>query len=199
MNDSRYHRVRRIRMQDPDVIAMAMSSPVDAPCLPAAHRGPVPLALDACRRLALFVGAAVLSGCFSYLPVESPTPGEMARLRVPVSSAVSTPGAPPETTTVEGMVLEAGDTIVIEVQTRREIGAYREFIQENTYRIARGDLVSVEVRELSRSRSAGLGAAIVLGAGVLAWMAVREGSDSAGDLLDNDNTPSGFTIRIPIR
>ncbi len=145
------------------------------------------------------MGATVLSGCFSYLPVESPTPGAIARLRVPVNSAVAAPGAPPETATVEGVVLEAGDTIVIEVQTRREIGAYREFIQENTYRIARSDLVSVEMRELSRNRSVGLGAVIFVGVGALAWLAVGQGSDSAGDLIDNDNTPSGFTIRIPVR
>ena len=154
--------------------------------------------LNAGRHAVLLLGVMALSGCFTYFPVESPMPGEIARLHVPVSSAVADPGAPPETTTVEGTVLETGDTIVVEVQTRREIGAYREFVQENTYRIPRSELVGIEMRELSRGRSVGLGAAIFVGAGVLAWLAVRDGSARGGELGDSDNTPAGFTIRIPI-
>ena len=156
------------------------------------------LALRAAKCCGLVVGAAILSGCFQYLPVETPTPGSVARLRVPLTSAVARPGAPPETTTVEGVVLESGDTIVIEVQTRREIGAFREFVQENTYRIARDQLVGIEMREVSRARSVGLGALILVGTGVLGYLAVGVGSDMGGDFPDN-GTPQGFTIRIRMR
>ena len=150
------------------------------------------------RRIGAVAGAAVLSGCYNYLPVESPTVGSVARLRVPVVSAVADPTAPPETATVEGTVLEAGDTVVVEVTTRREIGAFREYVQENTYRIAHEELVSVEERHFSSGRSIGLGAVLALAAGAFALAALTGDSGGTGPPSPDDGTTSGFTIRIPI-
>ena len=143
-------------------------------------------------------GAVILSGCYSYLPVESPVVGSVARLRVPITSAVADPTLPPETATVEGTVLETGDTVVVEVTTRREIGAFREFVQENTYRIASDELVSIEERQFSSRRSIGLGAILALAAGGFALIALT--GDTGGDNPNppDDGSTSGIAIRIPI-
>ena len=150
------------------------------------------------RRSAAVAGALLLCGCHTYLPVESPVPGSVARVHVPVRSALADPRLPPETTSVEGVVLEAGDTLVLEVQTRRVIGVFNEFVQENTYRVSRDELVMIEVREFSPGKSAALGSAIFGGAVFFAVAAFRGETGSRGRKPPNGGTQS-FTIRFPAR
>ena len=140
-------------------------------------------------------GALVLSGCHTYLPVETPAPGSVARVHVPVRSALADPGLPPATASVEGVVLDSGDTLVLEVRTRRVIGAFNEFMQENTYRVSRDEVVSVEVREFSPGRSAVLGSAILGGAVFLAVAAFRGDTGSGGS---KPGPGGGQTFTIPI-
>ena len=140
----------------------------------------------------------MLSGCHTYLPVETPAPGSVARVHVPVRSALADPGLAPETASVEGVVLESGDTLVLEVQTRRVIGAFNEFVQENTYRVAREDLLAVEVREFSPRRSAALGSAILTGVVFLAIAALKGETGEGGEKPGNGGNQS-FTIRFPGR
>ncbi|MCE2398164.1 MAG: hypothetical protein J4F34_03815 [Gemmatimonadetes bacterium] len=123
----------------------------------------------------------VLAGCYQYVPVEMPAPGSVARVQVPVVSALSDPTAPPPTVSVEGVVLESGDTIVLEVLERRRVGALRELVRENTYRVALGDLTAIEVRERAPARSAALGSVIVAGAVYLAVSALGGRSGSGGE------------------
>ena len=77
-----------------------------------------------------------LSGCYIYRPVATPSPGAVARVEVPVQSAVADPNEPPETASVEGTVVEVGDSIVLATKIRRDIGAYREVVRDDTLRIA---------------------------------------------------------------
>lgn len=148
------------------------------------------------RRAVPAFGALVLSGCHTYLPVETPVPGSVARVHVPVRSALADPGLPPETTSVEGVVLEAGDTLVLEVQTRRVIGVFNEFVQEHTYRVSRDDLLAVEVREFSPRRSAALGSAILGGVVFLAMTAFRGETGSGGKGPGGGNGSQTFTVRL---
>lgn len=148
------------------------------------------------RRAVPVFGVFVLSGCHTYLPVETPAPGSVARVHVPVRSALVGPGLPPRTASVEGVVIEAGDTLVLEVRTRRVIGTFNEFVQENTYRVSREDLVAVEVREFSPGRSAVLGSAILTGVAFLAIAALRGETGEAGEKNGNGGGRS-FTIRFP--
>ena len=150
------------------------------------------------RRAVAVFGVLALSGCHTYLPVETPVPGSVARVRVPIRSAVSDPGLPPETASVEGVVIEAGDTLVLEVRTRRVIGAFNEIVRENTYRVARDELVSVEVREFSARRSAVLGSAILAGTVFLAVAALRGDTGSGGRGPGNGGGRT-FTVRFPGR
>lgn len=131
-------------------------------------------------------GALLLCGCHSYLPVESPAPGVVARLHVPVSSAVSNPNAPPPTVSVEGTVLSTGDTIVLQVRTRQHFGALQELVQENVYRVARDEVVAIELREFSGRRSAVLGGALLVGAVGLAVLAFGGEFGQGGEDPDNN-------------
>ncbi len=138
-------------------------------------------------------GALLLSGCHTYLPVQSPTPGSVARVHVPVRSAVADPHAPAPTASVEGTVLSTGDTIVLEVRTRQRIGALQEVVQENIYRVGLDEVVAIEVRELSGRRSALLGVGILGGIGLLALAAFGGEFGQGGDGPD-DNGGRSFTI-----
>ena len=125
--------------------------------------------------------ALVLAGCYRYLPVETPAPGSVARVSVPVASALFDPTAPPPTASVEGVVVEAGDTLVLDVLTRRRVGALRELVRANTYRVARSDVSSIEVRERAPAKSVALGSTIIAGAFYLAVSALRGRSGGGGD------------------
>lgn len=142
--------------------------------------------------LAVF-GALLLSGCHTYLPVQSPTPGSVARVHVPVRSAVTSPNAPAPTASVEGTVLSVGDTIVLEVRTRQHFGALQEVVQENIYRVGLDEVVSIEVRELSGRRSVLLGVGLLGGIGLLALAAFGGEFGQGGEGPDNNGGRS-FTI-----
>ncbi|MCY3808974.1 MAG: hypothetical protein OXG58_06050 [Gemmatimonadetes bacterium] len=135
----------------------------------------------AARKASALACVLVLAGCYQYLPVEVPAPGSVARVQVPVVSALSDPTAPPPTVSVEGVVLESGDTLVLKVLERRRVGALREVVRENSYRVALSELTAIEVRERAPAKSAALGSVIVAGAVYLAVSALRGRSGSGGE------------------
>lgn len=140
-------------------------------------------------------GALLLSGCHTYLPVQAPLPGSVARVHVPVQSALANPNAPPSTVSVEGTVLSAGDTIVLQVQSRRHFGALQEVVQENVYRVASDEVVAVELRHFSGGRSVALGVSLLGGIGLLALAAFGGEFGQGGEGPDNNGGRS-FTIRF---
>ncbi len=127
-----------------------------------------------------------LSGCYTYRAVETPSPGTIVRVEVPLQSAVADPNEAPEMASVEGTVVAAGDTIVLATKVRREIGAYREVVRDDTLRVALQDASRVEVREFSRSKSALLSGAILGGVVVLALAALGIEGGDAGDGSGDD-------------
>ena len=106
---------------------------------------------------ALLCGLPLVSGCYTYRLVEEAPVGSVARLRVPIQSAIVDPNAPPETVAIEGLIISFGDTISFEASNRQVIGAFREVVQYDTLQVARDGLASIEVREFSRTRSVVLG------------------------------------------
>jgi hypothetical protein len=136
--------------------------------------------------LMVLTAAIVLAGCHSYTPVETPVPGTVARVTVPLQSAVADRNAAAQTVLIEGVVLEAGDTIVLASTTRRDLTAFSRMIQFDTFRVARDGAVSVELREFSPGKSIALGlvvtsAAVSLAISALAIDDGKAGDDSAGD------------------
>ena len=120
------------------------------------------------RPLALWLLVVFAAGCYSYVPVERPSPGTVVRIQVPLSSAVSDPNRPPETFDLEGTVLSSSDSLVLATETRRELGTFRVLTESDTLRVARSGLVSVEQQVFSKPKTIGLSLLIAAGvAGVL--------------------------------
>lgn len=142
------------------------------------------------------LGAAFMSGCYAYIPVDEPAPGSIVRIQVPVRSAISRPNQAPESISMEGLVLSATDSVVLEVASRRELGAFREIRRVDTLRVARADLSAVHSRVFSRGRSVGLGVAIVSATATLAAVAFGLRGGSSGDDGDGNGNPTASSIRI---
>jgi len=105
----------------------------------------------------------------------------MARLRVPIQSAIVDPNSPPGTVAVEGKIISVGDTISFEATTRHVLGTFQDVVQYDTLRVARDGVTSIEVREFSTTKSVLLGAGILAGTAALAAAAAGVGGGAAGD------------------
>lgn len=147
------------------------------------------------RRPAWAVFILVLSGwmsaCHSYTPVADPMPGTTVRVHIPVRTALDNPNAPTRTQSVEGQLVEAGDTLVLATQSRREYGAFREIVQFDTIRLGPEQRAGVELREFSTGRSVALGVGLT---GIVVFAAVAAfglGGGQEGEGLPPDNpTPA---------
>lgn len=134
------------------------------------------------RGLVLTAGIAFLAGCHTYRMVESPPLGSDVRVRVPVSSPLS---RTVDVVSLEGQLVEDGDTLTLATETRRQLGAYSELMQYDTVRLARTQVNSVELKEFSTSRSVMLGVVITGGAvlgGLLGFGLFGGGTDSEGEV-----------------
>jgi hypothetical protein len=146
------------------------------------------------RALAV-VGAALMSGCYSYVPVERPSPGSIVRIQVPVHSAVGNRNQEPETMSMEGTVLTAGDSLVLQVESRRELGAYRELKQVDTVRVAPKDLAGVDLRVFSKPKTFLLTAGIIGVTVALAAVALDLGGGSGGGGPPDGGTTSAIMVK----
>lgn len=152
------------------------------------------------RRACAFVfGAAFLSGCHNYIPVERPEIGSTVRVRVPVTSAVADPNSLRESSaSIEGEVVASGDSIALAVLRRMEYGAYREVVRQDTFRVAAADAIAIERREYSRNKSVALGVGIALAAAGLAATAFGIGGGQQGGGPNGGDPTQGPVIRIPL-
>ena len=159
-----------------------------------AHAGPAGT-LRLLLPVALLSGIPLVSGCYTYRLVEEAPVGSVARLRVPVQSAVVGPGSLPETVAVEGLILSSGDTVSLEATTRQVAGAFREFVQYDTLQVARDGLASIEVREFAAVRSLAFGAGIAAGTVAIALAALGNEGGEAGERPGRGGTGS-FTAAV---
>lgn len=133
-------------------------------------------------RVVLFsAGVSLLTGCHTYRAVDDPPIGSVVRVRVPVTSPLSDLNRAPETISIDGRLLENGDTIAVATETRREMGAYRELVQFDTLRLAASQTSSLELREFSTRRSVVLGVTVAGAAGYLAAVALGLVGGESGD------------------
>ena len=116
--------------------------------------------LDRFHRGMLIASTLLFMGCHTYMPVQQPTPGTTVRVKVPLTSAVQGPNQAPETVSIEGTLIEFGDTVEVEVTNRQEYGAFREVTRLDTLRIAASGITGLDERIFSTSRSIILGLAI---------------------------------------
>lgn len=119
-------------------------------------------------RVAAVVVVATMSGCYSYVRVESPTPGSTVRIDVPVRSAISGRPDPSEVVSMEGLLVSSGDSLAIEISSLKTIGNFREIRSVDTLRIARSDVGAVSIRNFSKPKTLGLAAVVIAGSTLLA-------------------------------
>ena len=157
------------------------------------------VALGRMASIALLCGVPLVSGCYTYRLVEEAPVGSVARLRVPIQSAIVDPNAPPETVAIEGLILSFGDTIAFQASNRQVIGAFREVVQYDTLTVARDGLASIEVREFSKVRSVVLGTVVAVGTAALALAALGIEGGEAGEGPGGEGSESltaGITVAI---
>ncbi|MYC89179.1 MAG: hypothetical protein F4X22_13235 [Gemmatimonadales bacterium] len=133
------------------------------------------------RTVAFLAVGLTVSGCYSYRLTDDAPVGAVARLRVPIQSAIVDPNSPAGTVAVEGKVISVGDTIEFEATTRHTLGLFQDILQYDTLRVARDGVTSIEVREFSTTKSVLLGAGILAGTAALAAAAAGVGGGEAGD------------------
>lgn len=137
---------------------------------------------------------SLLSACHTYRAVDEPVPGTTVRVHVPVASPLASRNAPPASVAVEGLVVEGGDTLVLAVTTRRELGAFRELTQYDTVYLGPEQRTGVEVREFSSARSIALGS--VIAAGVAGLAAAAFGLGGGGSPDDPGNPPPAPAVVV---
>lgn len=133
------------------------------------------------RGLVYGVGAVVMSGCYTYIPVENPAPRTPVRITVPLNSAVSNPNRAPDSYTLEGTVVSVGDSLTLETQTTAQMGQFRQVSRMDTVRVARRNLLALDERVYSQSRTIGLGVVIVAGTAALVGGIYSATVGSGGD------------------
>ena len=141
------------------------------------------------RGLAFCAGVAFLAGCHTYSLVENPPLGSDVRVRVPVSSPLS---RRVDVVSLEGQLVESGDTLTLATETRRQLGAYSELMQYDTLRLARTQVNSVELKEFSTSRSVMLG--VVVTGGVVLGGLLGFGLFGGGDEANGGGDPIQTTV-----
>lgn len=119
------------------------------------------------RGLVYGIGAIVMSGCYTYVPVENPAPRTPVRVTVPVNNSVSGVNRAPQNYTLEGTVVSLGDSLTLETETTADMGQFRQVTRVDTVRVARQNLLALDERVYSQSRTIGLSAVIVAGTAAL--------------------------------
>ncbi|MEQ9397727.1 MAG: hypothetical protein RJQ04_01035 [Longimicrobiales bacterium] len=136
------------------------------------------------------LGATVLSGCYTYVPVENPAPMTPVRITVPITNAVQNPNRAPETYTMEGIVVSAGDSLIMSTESRTEMGAFREVVRVDTVRVATRSLTGLDEKVFSTQRSIGLGVLVAGGtaalvSGILSITTGSDGGEPGGPSTEN--------------
>lgn len=136
------------------------------------------------------LSAALLSGCYSYVPVARPSPGTTVRVHVPVTSAaVGNRSRQPETVSFEGLVLSSADSLILETKSRRDVGAFRELLELDTLRVATSGLVGVEERRFSKPKTYAFTALVTAGAAGLVVAALN-----AAGVIGDDGPPGNGSV-----
>jgi hypothetical protein len=147
------------------------------------------------RRVVGLMGAAFLSGCYSYVPIQQPTPGMTVRVHVPVRSAMQDPNAPEPTLNVLGTVVSTGDSLVLATKNRREIGNFRTVMELDTLRVARSGISLMEEQVFSKPKTYGLTVLVTLGAAGLVAALVKAAGGRGGEGPPG-NGGTGAQIRV---
>lgn len=135
------------------------------------------------------------SGCYSYRPVATATPGSSIRARLTADAAVRrSQGLDEPILHYDGSVVEATeDSITLDVLIARSSSTFQQVEIRDTMRLATTEIQSISARRLSATKSLLVGAAAVA-AGVAIVTAIDQIVGGTGD-DDDGGTP---TARVPL-
>lgn len=153
-------------------------------------------------RSLLWCSVLIASGCYTYAPTALDDVPRGAEVRARVTAAEMArirEALPAQERSVEGVVLEGSDPLLLRVPLPAFAGARPSGALHQQLSIPRAEVVEVEVKRLDRARTGLLVAsgALVVGA-VVAWQ-FRDGSGDS-NLPPGGGGPAeaAFPIRIPL-
>lgn len=141
------------------------------------------------------LGAFVLSGCYTYLPVASAPPGSEVRVLLPVESRRAGGVVTRESLAVEGTLVTWGDSILVATESTQQVGNFRQVSFQDTLRVGSAEVDAVQLREFSRGRTLGftavvVGGVLLIAAGITQTLGGGDGGDGDG----NGGTQASITV-----
>ena len=143
-----------------------------------------------------FILLMALNGCYTYRSVDSAPIGSSVRVRLPIDGPAVARGVP-EFVNLEGVLVDHSDSISLAVQTRREYGAYREVVQNDTVVLGADQVTAFEIKEFSRNRSVALGVSIAAAVTYGAMVGLGFGGGGAGDPGSGPPLPDASLVSMP--
>ena len=150
----------------------------------------------AVRFTAACLCVALLSACYTYVPIESPAPQTPVRVTVPIVNVARDQNRTPETYRIEGVVVSSGDSLVLATQRRTETGAFREVVRVDTVRVETRSLLAIDEKVYSQPRSIGLGVLLAAGTAGLVAGLLSVTTGVGGDGPGNGGEPTANQLRI---
>ena len=147
------------------------------------------------RDAGFVLGAALASGCYTYVPVQNPAPRTEVRLRLPVTGPAQGSRFVTRTVDIDGRVLAFGDTLILETTRRVQLSPLRELVGQDTLRVGADQIVSVEERVFSRAKTLAL-TALVVGALAAAVGGIVSASSGSGGGGPNSGPPPGADVSV---
>lgn len=130
----------------------------------------------------------VAAGCYTYEPIQSPSPGTEVRARLTTEAAIRhSQGLENPVRNVSGRVVGfTSDTLAVDVLVARTTSVFRDVTIRDTVHFGTNEIESIEARHLAPARTA----LLVAGAGAGAYLIVRGiTSVIGGDTGDGDPGP----------
>src|SRR5688572_13210553 len=153
------------------------------------------------RYRALLLAAIGLAGCYTYTPVESPTPGMEVRARLTAEAASRhSQGLDEPVLSYAGRVVStSADALALDVLVARSSSAFQNVTIRDTVTLRRTEIQSVLHRKFSAPRSA-LFTVGAVAAGVLVVAGIEQIVGGTGPEEQDPGTPAlrePFFVRIP--
>ena len=101
------------------------------------------------------VGAFLMSGCYTYVPTATVAPGADVRVLLPVETRGFGGTVTTENIPVDGVVIEAGDSLIMETESRQQVGNFQEMVLTDTLRLAPSQITQLQVKEFDSVRTWG--------------------------------------------
>jgi hypothetical protein len=146
----------------------------------------------------IMLGAAALcgTGCYTYTPVQSPSPGMEVRAQLETEAAVRrSEGLDEPIMRYDGVVVDATpDALSLDVLIARSTSAFQDVEIRDTVQLRTTELRSVMERRISPVRTA----LFTVGVGAAAFAVIKSIDAVVGGTGDDDDGGEPNTFRLPL-